>query len=204
MLAAYDANEVRAAVFTFQIEFTSGTLDGNSYVGTFVTETAPPDRWLPEGSSAYGGDEPILEALQITVNGQLFNLSDDVDFPDLPRIQVGDSVQMFDYIAHNGVERLSIQFLFGGNLVEFGPSGDPHSLGELVAVNLFTDPTGPDQESIPIPPWDRDRFRDLTAEQVRAAVPLFDVPEPPAISLLALGLLMLAGLIRNTGRKDAC
>ncbi len=196
---ACGTTEVRAAAFTFQVEFTTGTLAGNSYVGGFSTETAPPDTWVPEGSAAYGGNASILESLHITVFGQHFDLADDVDFPDLPRVRIsGSGIEIFDYIADNGAEEFSVQSLFNDtNIVRFGGTlSDPDSIGTLVSVNIFTDPAGSGQEDVPLPPpAGADRFAGFTPREVRAAFPFNEVAEPSVLLLLVMGLVALAGAL---------
>ena len=201
MLGLYGTTDVRGAAFTFQVEFTTGSLAGNSYVGGFSTETTPPDKWVPEGSDAYGGNASILQSLQITVFGQHFDMADDVDFPDLPRVLIGDpGIAIFDYIADNGFETFSVQFYANeSNVVRFGgTTSDAESHGTLVSVNLFNDPAGSDQEAVPVPPLvGPDRFAGFSAREVRAAFPATAIAEPSILFLFALGLVALAGARRR-------
>jgi len=162
----------RADLYSFTIQFTSGSLSGNEYSGIFATAAPAPNIYAPEGSSLFSDTIEELLSFSITVEGINFHMSEDEWFPDQPfiRIEDDDHVSTIDYVGLSNGKMLGV-FLKGNeaNSVHFGDIGELHeSAGDVIDVHVFSMPDSPDNKSVPNPPPSGDgRYDGLTTTQMR-------------------------------------
>jgi hypothetical protein len=84
--------------FKFHIVFTSGTLAGHVYTGYFTTQ-GPKGAFTPDGPMG-----SRLMSLSISIDGAVFKMHDDKDFPFMPLINYdsGPLCDRFDFDASKG------------------------------------------------------------------------------------------------------
>jgi hypothetical protein len=126
------APSTQALQFGFTIDFSSGPLAGTSAQGQF--ETTP-------GDGLKNFDNGELLDFAFSVDGEVFDATHDVSYPDFPVVEVinGNSVVGLDYLSFDGPDGgiLSLTFSISSS-ISFAsylpPGGNPFSdfsLGEF-------------------------------------------------------------------------
>jgi len=92
--------------YTFDVTFDAGQLNGQTFMGLFAL-----DGFVGSGFEFFaplGSSEPAvtgtLLALMIEINGDMFTMEDDVEFPDLPVVEAQDGdISFIDFVTDNTV-----------------------------------------------------------------------------------------------------
>lgn len=101
--------------FTFDVTFNDGPLDGDTFTGSFTLNGftgSGLEVFLPPGSSEPGGTGKLL-AFEIEVDGNVFTMSDDTEFRDLPMIEAEEG--MISYMDYGGVSNTGVRLRLDGS-----------------------------------------------------------------------------------------
>lgn len=162
-----------AAIFEFDLMFSSGPVSGNTYTGLFSVDSFEGtglEGYAPEGTSL-----PIsgtLLSLAVTIEGVEFNMEQDVEFPDAPTVGFFDG----NLVVLGATLLIDDQALL--RIVYVASAEEPINGVALVISEISDDPS----------------FGTLSIPRS------VGIPEPELITLLSLGLPVLG--IRKR-RKEA-
>ena len=133
-------------VGTINLQFTSGPLDGQNYIGSFSYDDGPLSGiGLEEGLPNLGVDPPAIDVdltLSITVDGLSLTEMDDEDYPAAPVLLLNNGVPTgLDFLTDTGGTRNLRLFADGSaTLVEKGVLRT--SLEPLLALTVTPGATG--------------------------------------------------------------